>query len=193
MRITLKLSDNLYQSERQIYTIFTMISDMGGFNSAVTLLPAFLLSIYSSQMYAASLKSEIPVRRQASSTSGAAASKQPQINRLFGGFGAVREDQESQIAAASSSSQERLSLKDVQSIYDLMESTQTKHCSYLASFRSLVSFCCCRSGVSRKKLFRNKASERFEEKLDIRSFVSVSRNLALLMKSLLTNKQLLLF
>lgn len=56
------LSDTLYQSERQVYTLFTLIGDVGGFNAAVIILPAYLLSIYSDKMYKASIQKEIPVR-----------------------------------------------------------------------------------------------------------------------------------
>ena len=40
---------------------------------------------------------------------------------------------------------------------------------------------------------REKASGRFEEYLDIRSFVSVQTNLALILSILLTKEQILLF
>lgn len=49
------LSDTKFQSSRQVYTVFTMIGDIGGFNGAITIFPAFFLARYNSNMYAASI------------------------------------------------------------------------------------------------------------------------------------------
>ena len=49
--IKLMLSTNKYVYERSVYTFFTLIGDVGGFNSAIIILPTFLMSIYSKRMY----------------------------------------------------------------------------------------------------------------------------------------------
>ena len=51
--------------------------------------------------------------------------------------------------------------------------------------------CICKKKKEMK--LREKTAARFEEHLDIRSFVSVHTNLALLLSLLLSNEQLLLF
>ena len=48
---TFVLADNKYVYERSVYTFFTLIGDVGGFNGAVIILPAFIMSIYSERMY----------------------------------------------------------------------------------------------------------------------------------------------
>ena len=56
------LSNKLHASERQVYTFFTLIGDLGGFNDGITIIPAFLLSFYSSRMFNASILQELPAR-----------------------------------------------------------------------------------------------------------------------------------
>ena len=41
----------------------TLIGDIGGFYSAIILLPAFFMSFYSNYMYKQSLHQELPVRK----------------------------------------------------------------------------------------------------------------------------------
>ena len=43
-QILLELAEIKYESERQVYTFFTMIGDIGGFNGAIIILPAFLMA-----------------------------------------------------------------------------------------------------------------------------------------------------
>ena len=52
--------------ERKYYTFMTLIGDVGGFNGAIILFPAFIMSIYSSQMFSSSLNSNIPVKKKKS-------------------------------------------------------------------------------------------------------------------------------
>ena len=59
--VKLHLSENKYSSERQFYTIFTLLGDLGGFNGAIIILPAYIMSKYSERMYAADVMKEIPV------------------------------------------------------------------------------------------------------------------------------------
>ena len=44
IQILLELADIRYESERQVYTFFAMIGDIGGFNGAIIILPAFLMA-----------------------------------------------------------------------------------------------------------------------------------------------------
>ena len=59
--------------------------------------------------------------------------------------------------------------------------------------RSLTCRFSCLCKKNREERMREKISEHFDDKLDIRSFVSVHTNLALLLSLLLNKEQLLLF
>ena len=61
--IQMMLSSNKYVYERSVYTFFTLIGDVGGFNGAIIILPTFLMAIYSERMYQGSIQEEIPARR----------------------------------------------------------------------------------------------------------------------------------
>ena len=52
---TFHLADNKYVYERSVYTFFALIGDVGGFNSAIIILPTFLMTIYSERMYQGAL------------------------------------------------------------------------------------------------------------------------------------------
>ena len=58
------LADTIYEYERQAYTSFTLLGDVGGFNSAIFIFPTFLMSHYSSRMYNSSVSTEIPVKKK---------------------------------------------------------------------------------------------------------------------------------
>ena len=60
------LSDIKRTYERKAYTFMTLISDIGGFNGAVFLFPAFLLSWYNKKMLMASLYEELPLKKKKS-------------------------------------------------------------------------------------------------------------------------------
>lgn len=49
--------------ERQVYTFFTFIGDIGGFNGAIIMFPAFFVSKYTVKMYETSIYSELPVKK----------------------------------------------------------------------------------------------------------------------------------
>ena len=51
LTVTVELADVRHERERQVYTIFTMIGDIGGFNGAIIIFPAFFMTHYSSLMY----------------------------------------------------------------------------------------------------------------------------------------------
>ena len=44
IQILLELAETKYESQRQVYTFFTMIGDIGGFNGAIIILPAYLMT-----------------------------------------------------------------------------------------------------------------------------------------------------
>ena len=46
--------------ERQVYTYFYLIGDIGGFNAAVVLFPAYLMHFYSQQMFKSQILKEMP-------------------------------------------------------------------------------------------------------------------------------------
>ena len=49
--VSLSLSANKYVHERSVYTFFTLIGDVGGFNGAIVILPTFLMALYNQRMY----------------------------------------------------------------------------------------------------------------------------------------------
>ena len=53
--VTMQLSENKYIYERSVYTFFTLIGDVGGFNGAIIILPTFVMAIYSERMYKGSI------------------------------------------------------------------------------------------------------------------------------------------
>jgi len=63
--VQLLLGREIMSSERASYTFFTVLGDVGGFNGAIVILPSFLMSFYSQQMYNKSVAAETPIRRPA--------------------------------------------------------------------------------------------------------------------------------
>ena len=55
IQVEFLLSENKYVYERSVYTFFSMIGDVGGFNGAIVILPTFLMTIYSERMYQGSI------------------------------------------------------------------------------------------------------------------------------------------
>ena len=51
IEISFSLSANKYVYERSVYTFFTLIGDVGGFNGAIVILPTFLVALYNQRMY----------------------------------------------------------------------------------------------------------------------------------------------
>ena len=64
MEVILELSDTKRIYERQAYTFMTLIGDIGGFNSAIYILPAYLMAWYSERMYQSSVYQELPVKKK---------------------------------------------------------------------------------------------------------------------------------
>ena len=62
-QIEIMLSNQKYEYERKVYTLMTLIGDIGGFQGAIFMIPAFLLSFYTPKMFEASLLSDMPVKK----------------------------------------------------------------------------------------------------------------------------------
>ncbi len=50
-------------AERTQYTFFTLIGDVGGFNGAIIIFPAYIMSFYSSKMYQQDVTAQSKIRR----------------------------------------------------------------------------------------------------------------------------------
>ena len=72
---------------------------------------------------------------------------------------------------------------------DIVKLTKNMKAQFI---RSLICHFSCLCKKSREERIREKISEHFDDKLDIRSFVSVHTNLALLLGLMLNKEQLLL-
>ena len=57
------LSNKKNTFERTFYTFFGLLGDIGGFNSAIIIFPAFLMNFYASRMFKAQVSSGIPIRK----------------------------------------------------------------------------------------------------------------------------------
>ena len=64
VEIRLTLSNLKYQYERSVYTFFTLIGDVGGFNGAIVILPTFIMTIYSERMFKSAISEDIPTRKK---------------------------------------------------------------------------------------------------------------------------------
>ena len=62
--LVINLDDKIIKMEREAYTLFTMIGDVGGFNGAIIILPAYIMSFYSERMFRSTLAKEVPVRKK---------------------------------------------------------------------------------------------------------------------------------
>ena len=58
LEIEMVLSDKLYKFERARYNLLMLAGDLGGFNSAMTLIPSFILSFYTPVMLQGSIASK---------------------------------------------------------------------------------------------------------------------------------------
>ena len=47
----MRLSEKKMTAERSPYTFFILLGDVGGFNGAILIFPAYFMSFYSSSMY----------------------------------------------------------------------------------------------------------------------------------------------
>ena len=62
-RIIIELSDTKNTYKREPYTFFALLGDFGGFNGAIIMFPALLMSFYTPRMYAAAVAQETPIRK----------------------------------------------------------------------------------------------------------------------------------
>ena len=62
--IEVRLSNQKFEHERSYYAFMTLISDVGGFNGAIVMLPAFIISFYAPRMFDASVLEDLPVKRR---------------------------------------------------------------------------------------------------------------------------------
>ena len=60
-RVQLHLSDRKHIYNRQKYSLFMLLSDFGGFQGAVIMIPYNIMSFYAASMLAKSLTSQLPV------------------------------------------------------------------------------------------------------------------------------------
>ena len=130
------------------------------------ILPAYLMSIYANSMFQKSISAEIPIRRPAS--------KKKPPKRL----------PESVLKGSDCVSKD-----DVASILNqvrLIQRHNTPFWKSLCYFRSL-----CKQDKQIRLMER--VAQRFEEQLDVRSFVRVRTNLALLQRVFFSDQQLMLF
>ena len=173
LSISFALQKKITTYERQVYTFFIMLGDIGGFWGAIILVPTSFMSYYSGQMFNASLQSEIPVKKQRKRQ------KEPQMNQQQ----TVKE------RILMGQSIEALQSADLREVYEEVKQTQPFHSSF---FKALfyLKFCCKKDRQTR---ISEKVSERFDEHLDIRSFHSVHSNLAMTLKLIFNKEQLTLF
>ena len=140
-----------------------MLGDVGGFNGAIIILPAYLMAKYSESKYQASIQQEIPSRK----------TKQRRSKKKNNDGGGGQEEIE------------RISQDDIKGIYkevlDTLKNTKVR----IGESLCYIGFLCKKS---REKRMREKAAERFEESLDIRRLVEQSTNLRLLFRLLFTKE-----
>ena len=51
--VRLQLADILRTSERESYTFIALLSDFGGFNDGISLLPAYIMTLYNTRLFRA--------------------------------------------------------------------------------------------------------------------------------------------
>ena len=62
VEVTIVLGDTMNEYSRTAYTFFILLGDVGGFNGAIIIFPAFVFSFYSESMYEKSLSNGTLVR-----------------------------------------------------------------------------------------------------------------------------------
>ena len=173
-RLLIELSDTRNIYTREPYTAFALLGDFGGFNGAIIMFPALLMSFYTPRMYAAAVAHDTPVREPRSRNSK---QKQHQLTA------------QTNIALESAHSPTGLNEGAVGSLIKQARNiTRPK-----ISFAQLMCFTTCICNKGKTKRLIDKINDRFEEQLDVRSLVRVRTNLALLLRLMFTDQQLLLY
>ena len=62
--LELVISNQKHEHEREFYKLMTLVGDIGGFQGAVIMLPAFLMSLYTPKMFEVSIASEMPIKKK---------------------------------------------------------------------------------------------------------------------------------
>ena len=148
-----------------------LIGDIGGFNGAVFIFPAFFLSWYNQKMFTSSLYEELPVKKK-KSKDNSYSSLQRKI-------------------ASNQSFNDGLAPDDISSLISEANSAKPRKISFFNRLKCHVKFLCRKDHYKQK--VREMALVNLEDQLDIRSFLSVNKNLSLLIWLLLSKEQLLLF
>ena len=150
----LTLSDNSITYKRDAFTIIQLIRSIGGFNGAIIIFPAYLMSIYSGRMFQSDIQKEIPVRRQ---------------SRKGGKAQSIAEQR-----LKSGQPIEALTQEDVTCLFKETKSATKTNASFLSSLCYLS--CICKD--DRAMRLRKKAAARFEDNLDIRNLTAMHTNLS---------------
>ena len=61
--VQFKLSNKQNTYERQSYTLFQLLGDIGGFNGAVIIVPSILMRSFSGLMFQHSIAKQVPIRK----------------------------------------------------------------------------------------------------------------------------------
>ena len=166
LEIKISISNRKNSLDRQVYSLLTLASDVGGFNGAIVIIPTYLMSFYSLRMFNASLLEEMPVRKNKKKT------RSKKINNL-------------KKKLSNGTQGETLDKVDVNDLYRKLQ--QTTIAMKTQFFKSLCFFkLFCKN--DRELRFRKRAESLFEERLDIRSFIKLQASLALLLDLFLTKE-----
>ena len=128
----------------------TLIGDVGGFNAAIILLPAYVMSYYSARMYEESISQEIPVRRPPKNPRG---SQSPHGQTL------------KERLKSTDAGNDTLEIKDVRELYENVSRTFFLKPDYMRAFLDCLKICCKQSKEAK---LRKKIHKRFDKVLDIR-------------------------
>ena len=71
------LDDKMVEAERSKYTFLILLGDLGGFNGAIMIFPAFFMSFYAERMYKKAIAAELPTRRPQAKNRGQPSFKLP--------------------------------------------------------------------------------------------------------------------
>ena len=138
MKLDLILSNRMVITERGVYTFFTLLGDLGGFNGAITIFPAYIMSYYASRMYQKSVAADTPIRKPRKRNKHESAPCLPA--RVFSG-------------------QDSLSQEDIMSIFKQVRMITRQKVPFWKSLCNFSSLC----SHDREIRLMNKVTSRFEE------------------------------
>ena len=140
-----------------------LLGDFGGFNDGIILLPAILMSIYSSKIYTRELFSHLPVKSKSNYNSKSMIAKKLNENR----------------------SPFELTQLDSEMLAEESRRIKLKRNSWCSSIFSCLK-CLCKK--DRGMLMQERAVENFERQLDIRSLVKTRIDLSILLSVLFSKE-----